>query len=498
MHACPFFVVDPSPFSPPAALHAAIDDLVRILETARESTTPVAIHLSGPLLSEMAARKLELELDRVEWVRTGWGAPDLTSIPDRVASMALNHEAEAMRRIGIDPGALWVRGWWDRRIPQLVSGAGVDCLLLHEEVVGHRSPGVVAFLDKILPVIPVTGHLGGPEEDQDGLVMVALDASDPVTGIERIREAYRAALMTPTEYLRHHRPQGRYAPLTEIPVEDRESARLRRKLVRLATRIPDKISPAAAEALLAACHGPAHSRGADPSLRLGAHTALIQARRLIDADRRRGDDWSRVSRIDWDADGVEEVQIELPRLSLVIDPEDSVELVTLDDKSAAWPANLLDGESGGNLCRFAAADDAPVPISMTVDSVEEGKGSAGVVLSGRVLDSDVVVKLRATSASLVLGLQLTGAAAGRIGPELLLALGETEVRVDGSDWAPVEDLLPLSGHRFRLQGPTRQVLITSLTPADLVVRPAAGGVVAWLHWAVDGSAAHEVSIDLDP
>ncbi len=80
----------------------------------------------------------------------------------------------------------------------------------------------------------------------------------------------------------------------------------------------------------------------------------------------------------------------------------------------------------------------------------------------------------------------------------MLALGATQVRVDGSDWAAVEGPMPLSGHRFRLQGDDRQVLISSLTPADLSVRPMPGGVMAWLHWAVEGTASYEVSIDLDP
>ncbi len=498
MHACPLFAVDPSPFASPDALDAGIRRFETILDAARSAAVPVAIHLSGPLLSELANRKIEPDLGRVEWVRTGWGAPDLTSVPEGVATMALGHEAEAMRRIGVEPGALWVRGWWDRRIPQLVSGAGIDCLLLHEGVIGDRIPGVVAFLDKILPVIPVTGHTTGPDDARDGLVMVALDGSRPEEDIDRVRTAYRSALMTPGEYLRNHRPTGRYAPSTEAPVEDRESAKLRRKMVRLATRTPDKISPAAAEALLAGCHGPAHTRSADPSLRVGAHAALIRARRLIDTDRRRGDEWSRVSRIDWDADGIEEVQIELPRLSLVIDPEAEAELVALDDKSAGWPANVLDDQSGGSLCRLATAGDEQVSVAMSIESVEEGKGYAGLSLQGEAHGGDVRLRLRAASASLTLGFQLEGLEAGRLGPELFLALGDTQVRVDGSEWATVDDSMPLSGHRFRLQGNDRQVLISSLTPADLFIMPAPGGVVAWLNWAVEGAATHEVSIDLDP
>ena len=81
---------------------------------------------------------------------------------------------------------------------------------------------------------------------------------------------------------------------------------------------------------------------------------------------------------------------------------------------------------------------------------------------------------------------------------MALGIGEARTRVDGSEWSDVLEPAALAGHRFRLAGPKHQVLVTSLTPADCFVRPSPGGVVAFLNWAVEGAASHEVAVDLRP
>ena len=498
MHACPLFVIDPSPFASVEETDAAVRVFETVAETLRKTKTPAAIHLSGSLLTALAARKIEPDLPAVEWIRTGWATPDLTSIPDRLALLALSYEAEAMRRITVEPGALWVRGWWDRRIPHLVAGAGVDSLLLHADLLGDREPGVVAFLDRVLPVIPVMGHMPELDGDGDGLVLFTVPGTDPETELREAIEHCSGRILTPRAFLADHQPTGRYAPTSEAPSEDRESARLRRKMVRLATRVPDKLTPAATEQLLAGCHGPAHARGADEQLRHGAHDALVRARAMIDADRRRGDDWTRVSRVDWDADGVEELQVELATLSMVIDPIQSGELLALDDKPLGWAVNVLDTESGGSLCRFARLDGSQIGVALTVDTVEESKGTVTVEMAGPIGSGTVKCRLVVTGHRLDIAYESEAVPQGRIGLELALGIGEARTRVDGSEWSDVLEPAALAGHRFRLAGPKHQVLITSLTPADCFVRPSPGGVVAFLNWAVEGAASHEVAVDLRP
>ncbi len=496
MHACPLFVIDPSPFAPTEEIDQAVRDFEEVALALRELDAPAAIHLSGPLLAALAARKIEPGLGDVEWVRTGWAAPDLTSIPDRLALLALSHEAEAMRRIGVEPGSLWVRGWWDRRIPHLVAGAGVDSLILHADLLGEREPGVVAFLDRVLPVIPLMGHL--PDARSDGLVLFTVSASDPARNLEAAMEACRGRILTPRSYLTDHNPTGRYHPTTEVPSEDRESARLRRKMIRLATRIPDKLTPSATEDLLAGCHGPAHARGASADLRRGAHEALVRARRTIDADRRRGDDWTRVSRVDWDADGVEELQVELATLSIVVDPTESGEILSLDDKALGWAVNVLDTESGGALFRFTDMEGSQTDAALAVHAVEESKGSVTVDMTGPVGSGSVRCRLEMAGHKVSLAYELAGSPRGRAGLELPLATGTTRTRVDGSEWSDLADATPLAGHRFRFSGSRHQVLVTSLTPAQCFTRPSPGGIVLWLHWEVEGAASHEATIDLSP
>ncbi|MDH5616900.1 MAG: hypothetical protein OEY62_10220, partial [Acidimicrobiia bacterium] len=78
MHACPLFVIDPSPFASVEETDAAVRVFETVAETLRKTKTPAAIHLSGSLLTALAARKIEPDLPAVEWIRTGWATPDLT------------------------------------------------------------------------------------------------------------------------------------------------------------------------------------------------------------------------------------------------------------------------------------------------------------------------------------------------------------------------------------------------------------------------------------
>ncbi len=496
MHVCPLFVFDPSPFATVDEVDASMHGFLSLAAAIDERQVPAAIHISARLMKALVENHIEPELPSVEWVRTGWAGPDLASLPDRLVGIALGSEAEAMRHLGLEPGSLWLRGSWDRRIPHVVSGAGIDCLLVHADVLGDGQPGVVAFLDSILPVIPVLGHMPDPSTG-DGLALFLASGTDHRSVLEEVSKTSHGRILTPGAYLKGHQPRGRFSPPAESAIEDRESGRLRRKMIRLATRLPDKLPARAAEALLDGCHAPSHVRGADITLLRGAHEALVRARAAIDADRHRGDDWTRVSRVDWDADGDAELQIELASMSVVIDPERGGEILVFDDKARTWVVNLLDAHTGGAICRFETRDGEQIESALTVQTIEETKGAVSASMNGRIGDGVLTCRVAISAGKLVTGFDVERVPPGRIGLEMAVALGESKTRVDGSEWAPVAGDVQLTGHRFRFAGTSHQILITSITPAECFVTASPGGITVWINWVVEGSASHEVSVDLN-
>ena len=57
---------------------------------------------------------------------------------------------------------------------------------------------------------------------------------------------------------------------------------------------------------------------------------------MIDETHHRGRAWSYVRHLDWDADGREEVEVELPDQSWVVDPAEGGSLLYFDDKPSRW------------------------------------------------------------------------------------------------------------------------------------------------------------------
>jgi hypothetical protein len=222
---------------------------------------------------------------------------------------------------------------------------------------------------------------------------------------------------------------------------------------------------------------------------------LLQARKEVDGARHRGDSWVRVADVDWDGDGVDEIQVETRAASLVLDARRG-QIMVWDDKTGGWPITSVAPAMGGTLVRrMDEAGAEPPGPPMWVDRRSEGRaearldltdaagGRCRLVLAGRAL----TIQLNPTQTDPVM-----------LGPELpvLLAADKAQLRVDGGDWMSASEPVAASGHRFRLTDDDNTLLITSPRPCDLFVRPSPGrGLVAWPHWPSTGETEYQVTFE---
>ncbi len=477
--------------------------LGRVPENARSVATQVPMALS---LGHPRQHAPEVGSDAVDWVRTGYSEPWFPLLPDAEITRQIEREATALTGMGLTPGPLWVTGPWTTRLPLVFAAAGVEALLLSSDQLDVPRSGVVAHLDAVLPVIPVTTPDRLRELDLTSDEAVALEV--PFAELEAIARQLAATpgcdITTVTRFLAEHRPSGRRRPLIDDWEarlgSDLDRFILHRKLVRLVTRVPERLGANAELAVLEAERATPFSGGpVEP-----AHRAIVTARAAIDAERRRGDDWLRVSRLDWDADGAEEVHLELASLSMVVAPHRSAAVPTLDLKDPVWPVSSVPGEPGWTLCRFTddSEDLEATPVDLTVMRASEVKGGkAELELTGTLGDGAISVEVAVSTARLDITYRLEDARPGQIGPEIKLALGDgIDVRVDGSAWTAVAGPLALTGHKFRITDGNHQVVLTSLIPCSVFLRPGidGSGLVAWTHWGTTGSDTHALTIDLAP
>ena len=437
------------------------------------------------------------DLPNVEWVRTGYSEPWFPILPDGEILRQIEREATALTDLGLEPGPLWITGPWTARLPGPLKAAGVTALLMAADRLDRPIPGVLAHLDAVLPVIPVVTELDSRPVDAAVVWMVDLDGLEEA--LARVAESPGCDLTTVDAYLTDHRPDGRRRPvLDDAEAElstDPDRFVLHRKFVRLVTRIPERLSAAAETAVLDA------ERRFDSRDLTAAHKSIVAARAAIDSERRRGDDWWRISRLDWDADGSEEIHIELPLVSMLVAPHRSAAVTTLDLKDPVWPVSSVSGEPGWVLARFIGEGDEPTPISMAEIRATEARGGRievelGAPIGSGTLGLEVTVQGRKIVARYV----LSGAPSGQLGPELKLAMdADARVRIDGSEWTAVTEPIALSGHKIRVADASSQVVITSLTPMTVFLRPGLDGkgLVVWPHWVVAGSTTHELTIDLN-
>jgi len=329
-----------------------------------------------------------------------------------------------------------------------------------------------------------------------------------------------------------------------------EAAMLYRKMLRVSTHVAStKGAEEAHRELLKAQGNDPYRHGVSgglysPHLRAVANRHLITAQTMIDANHHRGRAWAYLRHLDWDADGREEIEVELPDQSWVVDPAEGGCLLYFDDKPSRWSISdvvarthepyhvdladtpvydrrprrwLVDHllpETTTVVSFSAETYEELLPLGDTAYAVEEateGRGSAQIVMTA--LEGKVHKTIEGEDRRLQIGYQVAGLSGGRFGPELPVSVweGAGEIRVDGGKWQKVDQPLAMSGHRFRLRhsGIETYLLVVLRQPGSMfsvpirtVVRRDAGltsilqGVVLWPHWSTSGDGNYEMTIEV--
>lgn len=475
-----------------------------VLRTIADARFPIAVAMPHPA---PVGSLPDLDPGRVEWVRTGYSEPWFPLLPESEIRRQIERETNALADLGVSQvGPLWVTGPWATHLPGILRRSGVESLLMKAEMLDHPATGVVAHLDAVLPVIPVydPSALTNDTAPTDHCAVIEIEPSEIDAAGAWIDAHPSGDLTTVTAFLAAHRPGGRLRPALDDWearfAGDADRFVLHRKLVRLVTRVPDRLSATAEAAVLEAERAPGFASGPVDD----AHRSIIAARVAIDADRRRGDDWWKVSRLDWDADGGAEIHVQLPSISMVVAPHRSGAVPSFDLKRPVWAASAVMGEPGWTLCRFSSDLEGmeATPFEMAEVRATEVRGATvELELAGQLGTGTIALTVSAHDRRLDLGYHMNGVPAGRIGPELKFAFGSgARLRVDGSEWSQVTGPSGLGGHKLRVSDGEQQVVLSSLTPMSVFVRPGVDGtgLVFWPHWATAGDGAHQLVVDLSP
>lgn len=426
--------------------------------TASYARIPLAVRIPGRLIDQLPQRVTEL-LASTEWTFLvgGWSEPILAMLPESSRRAQLERELVIFRAAGIDRVAGFVAEGWDPALASLFVALGVNEIF----VVWHDDPPIepvlMDHLGDVVTIFPVGGTLSPLLKNPGSL------NGEPVL---------------PTELLggkleRKEPPIDR--KWAESIFDDAEGGLLYRKMLRLAHRLPERMPPEATEWLESAQAGHWYKPGTD---RHTAHSALAAARHRIDLGRRRPADWTRLSVLDWDADASDEVQIETPELSLVVDAEEGMVLY-VDHKPSERSVSYLPGQAPWHIAQ-AMLGEAPQRMTFALTGVEEDRGRVGVTMNSQ----GVEVGLTASRNSIELQYRITANSGWqRLGPEISFSFsGSIRFRLDGSAWQTVTEPVALNGHRFRLEHGSEQILVTALQPADFFLRPVTGGVIVWANW----------------
>ncbi len=464
------------------------DELTQLAAIVASRAVTAAVATPAALLEEAETDLIAtLAGSDIEWVRSARTAPSLTLLPDGFVQSAIAVENDLYLNLGLAGAALYFEGPPGVRLPRIANEADISSL-----ITGTRETrsGVLVNLDMVTPCFGAIDHVD-LTLSSDTLAVWNTSVDQIEERLDLVTTQLGCDLTTPTRYLESHQVTGAFLTGDLVASPD---PLLARKLIRLATRLPKRPAAEVVNLILEAAAVARITGDAVPAAHHRAHSALIEARAQIDDSRRRGDDWARVSRLDWDADGREEIQIELKTTSFVIDPSAAGEVLVFDDKVEGEPIAWLDGEPPGQLAHRQVGSEPVAPIELRVEGIEERRD--GVVLRLADTDGRLSLTVAVTDRALDLEFSMLHVSDTRIGPELPLLIGATKLRVDGGEWLTVDEPHAVSGHRFRLSGERGEVVITSMLPTDLFIRPGRGGVVIWPNWIAAAIGSFSVRIDL--
>jgi hypothetical protein len=442
----------------------------------RFGDTPLAIRIPGPVASQLLPATIG-HVVAAGWTVLvgGWSDPILASLPESSRRLQLDREVEWWRKSGVEHLAGLVDEGWEPSLVATFTAAGLDHVFVRWLDPGPAEPVITDYAGDLIVAFPLGSSLAP----------IVTDPADLVGSPASPRDLLRPPL------LRREPPIDRsWVARFE---DDQEVILLYRKMLRLARRLPERIPPDVVDGLGVAQAADAYRPGVD---RTFAHAALAGARRRLDLGRRRPSEWSRLSVLDWDADGADEVQIETATLSLVVDPTSGL-LTYIDHKQAERAVTYVPGQAPWQLAQVLVDNEAR-RLLLGLAGVVEGRDRAAATLTGEGIETIVAV----SGSTVSLEYRLTGELeCERLGPELTLAFSAPiDLRIDGAEWEAISGPRAAAGHRFRLRAGTAQVLISLAQPGDLFFRPVPGGLVAWVNWPIiapaENAAEYRMTIEI--
>lgn len=484
MHLTPVVLVPHA--GGPEQWEEAVTELADVLESHPD--LPLAVRMSGAAVEHLSRHVPDswsrLSDHEISWLAGGFSDPVLTLLPPAAVDSQLDREHTAMEGAGISPAGLWLGDAWEPGLVTVARSAQLPLVYLDEEVIGNDCvrPAAVERAGETVTVVPVQTRV--PVHDGDGLVGILVSAAD----LADLVDQHRGRFLAPETYLGIHRPGPKLSPAVVSPTRSEDADHFYRRLLLLIGEEGERSGPRDEILRLESREFITGAGGPE------ALTRLLEARTLMDAARYRGDTWVVTRVVDWDADGLEEIQLETAATSLVVDPH-SASVEVWDDKAARWPISGVEPRTPAALIRRLDANGEEPPVEpMRVERRSEARAEAQLALVG---DSGVRVTLEARGRTLELSLEVPGSGPIRFGPEVPLALDDARIRVDGGEWTGTAEPLALSGHRFRITDEDHAVLISVLRPCDMFVRPLPGrGIVIWPHWVGGGGGPYRLTFSV--